>query len=300
MLANREAMRIWLAGTTKDRAALREPRETRTGADLVLAVRMRTLIRLAQLAALRMEGQGDLDEAWVWHRAALRSTRHCGMVGTFAERSVGADLFGQVTTSIRNWADHPHVTADMLRRAIDDVRAIDAMTPPLSQAIQSEYVALTRLLEDDSMTVAGIARITNGAEPDGKDRRAWAFRKFTRREPERSRRTARLIVANWLAVADLPDADRQARRLSSSKVPLYRPPDAAPESARRIGPEALSRWLDSTDLLKVALPPMADMERTLADEAATRDILSRHLTEQLDLREHGRPLGGSEGVNDPR
>ena len=62
-------------------------------------------------------------------------------------------------------------------------------------------------------------------------------------EPERSRRVARLVFANWLAQADTPWPLRPAY---VHELRLYDNGPGAPPASRALPPEDLARWYDST------------------------------------------------------
>ena len=51
-------------------------------------------------------------------------------------------------TRIEHWAADPRVDAGLLRKALDDTLAADAMTPPLSEALKLDYLMYLRDMEE--------------------------------------------------------------------------------------------------------------------------------------------------------
>lgn len=290
LFANTEAMEIWFLGTSMDRAVYVQPKDLRVESRMEVCRTLRRMIALAQLVGLRMEGQGELDEAWVWYRAGLRCSRHCGRNGGFIDRLIGLSLYERMEKSIRAWADHPNLSPSSLRRALDEVIAINAMTPTLAENLRSEYFAFSRYLDEPDLSLVKIDRDIIESRW-GPDRTPFGALKeatwcFALREPERSRRTIRLVWANWLSTSDLTAEDRRGRRLQYGY--FYLPPADAPEAVRRLSPEALDRWVGSTLYLRAVIPAIDSFEKALAQETTMRASLVVYLAEQLFRLEKGR------------
>ena len=115
----------------------------------------------------------------------------------------------------------------------------------------------------------------------------WDAWRFWRREPERSRRVIRLVMANWLAYYDLPPGNRPKADLDPSlNFDIYPFGPEAPAKARVLSPEALDRWLDSTHDAQVLLR-MLDLIQVRSNEWSNdRDLLIL-LGTQLYRRDHG-------------
>lgn len=293
LFANDEAMEAWFEGTMRDRALLRQPKDSRVADDLDVVGTLRRVIWLDQLVGLRMEAMGDLGEAWGWYRAGLRCSRHCEMNAGFRARLVGITLWDILAKSVRAWADHPNQSPSKLRQGLDEVIAIDAMTPPLSQALRAEYFAYAALLKDPELSIGMVLQDpaearSKGEQPGPLKRLEEASWRLVLREPERSRRVLRLVWANWLSVADLPPSKRlgRGRRLESGYY--YDPPPEAPVAVRRLTPERLDRWVGSTRYLRAIVPAFDDIDKADARDAATRASLIVDLAEQLYTRENGR------------
>ena len=303
--ANRDALKIWLAGTTKDRAVYVQPSKLRFETTLKVAQDLRTFARLAQLAGLRMEGQGDLEEAWTWYRAGLRSSRHVGMYGTFIERLIGNAIYSVLANNVRAWADHPNLNVDLLRKSLDDILVINAMTPSMSHGIRSEYFSIARFLDDPNATEWYIHQNLGG--PNAKNDKQTPFDKLKEnlwrvflREPERSRRVLRLVVANWLSVAELSPGERVKRRgFVAYSIPIYDPPADALPAARVLTRGLFDRWLKTTRFLVQLLPSFDHLNKAEIREEATRASLVIHLAEKLYEKDHGKPPESAETLVGP-
>jgi len=304
--ASGDAVELWLEGTGRDRSIYHQPKDMRSDTSLDVAHRLRSLARLGLIAGLRMESQGELEEAWDWYRAVLRCSRHVEMHGGFIERLQGIGIIHAASGPVRVWADHPNLSVGLLRKALDELVAIDAMTPPYSQNLRAEYYFLANLLDDPDLSAWKIqhgldAPGAGGAQggPSLRDRLDEAFWRLALREPERSRRALNLVWANWLSACDLPAAERAERRRVSSDRLLYDPPADAPEAARRLSPEALERWVASTRLLGPLLPNAGAIEGAIDRESGVRAGLIVHLAERLYIRERGETPGSPDVLVGP-
>ena len=107
--------------------------------------------RMGLLEGSRLEESGDVLGAWGWYRAALRASRHNGRHGFQVERLGGAALHDQASKSLTRWASDPRVDAGMLRRALGEVIAIDAMTVPQSETVKIHYLMLSHTMADPDL-----------------------------------------------------------------------------------------------------------------------------------------------------
>ena len=260
--------------------------------DLILA--LRSSPRLAFLEGSRLEAEGDLAGAWGWYRAALRSSRHCGKRGSLIERLIGTGAPRAASTESRAWAQLPGVDANALRRALNEVQAIDAMTPPMSDTVKCEYLSFQEAMARPDMLwkfLEAAVRAPNSPTPDTKTYAKTALLRaeaFLKRDPERSRRLLKLAVANWLAYCDRPSGERpplDPRRTNWSISP-GRPP---PPNARLLTPDRLNSWSDSSIFFHNLFPALDASRNAIDRERATQAALVVHLASELYRREHGEP-----------
>ncbi len=298
---NREACAVYRLGAERPDALDRVPVFAQGDSDAWdLWPSLHDLHVLALLESSRMEEQGDMAAAWGWFRAILRTNRHFGMHGTVLRRLVAVRRHQQIRDRLATWAADPRTTPALLRRAIDDVVAYESLAPSESYMLRTEYLGMDRMLDDPNGHGAGMPPawfISFASRPSVRTLlpilspeqmqsandlwRAW------RREPERSRRVIRLIMANWLAYFDLPPKDRPKPDLNAeSAFDIYSFGPEAPAKARVLSPAALGQWLDTTydaqELLR-----MLDLSRLRISEWANHRDLLILLGTQLYRRDHG-------------
>jgi hypothetical protein len=290
--ANLDALKVWYTGTTMERALFVEPNEqTWDASSLAQVQRMRAFPTLARIAAMRMESQGDFGEAWAFYRAVLRSSRHVAMYGSFIERLIAVSMYQSITNNIYAWSDHPNLNIDQLKKSLDDIYLIDAMGPSLRENLEAEYFGLSKLLDTPNLTtwkidevIKGVARQSPPSFLERADEVSW---KYLLREPERSKRVLSLCWANWLSVADLSLSDRAKLGHKFFVGTFYDPPADAPESAKKLSPEQLKGWVESTRYCELMLAGRQSLEQALVQEQKTRASLLIHIAERLYAREHG-------------
>ncbi|HKI18143.1 MAG TPA: hypothetical protein VKA15_09690 [Isosphaeraceae bacterium] len=256
---------------------------------------------LAVLEGSRMEEQGDMAAAWGWYRAILRANRHIGMLGTVLKRRVIYRWDQELRDRLALWAADPRTTPALLRQALDDAVACESLAASESYMLRAEYLDMDRMLDDPKGPGAQMPPawlISFASRPSVRPLMtyltSWEMRSATdlwrawRREPERSRRVLRLVIANWLAYFDLPPKDRPKLDLNatSSSYDFYSFGPEAPAKARVLSPEALGAWLDSTHDAHVLLR-MLDLNKLRFTEWANRRDLLIMLGTQLYRRDHG-------------
>ena len=130
------------------------------------------------------------------------------------------------------WADDRRTTPALLRQALDDVVACEALAPSERDSLKAGYLEVIWLLDGPSNPgrQVPLVRFRRFWNPDyqlapEQIQAIWNAWRFWRREPDRSRRVIRLVTANWLAYLNLPAEDRpQAdRRVASLDVYPFGP-----------------------------------------------------------------------------
>lgn len=301
---NQEALEYWRDGTDRPEAVYHQPRDITGETMLPVTQALREFGHLASLHGSRLEEQGDMAGAWTWYRALLRSSRHDGSHGVMMERLGGTHLHELACRRLTRWAADPRTDAALLRRALDEVIAIDGMTPSVSESVRVEYVVMMNDLSEDLPTLASQAgQMTSRSRPDpwyfyvGPARTAMVA---MTRDRERSRRVVRLFFANWLAHCDQPKRLRREAPDFTNRAPLIYLPDASsPPASRRLAPEAMVRAFESTMLARAILPTMDNFQRKIDHERAVQARLVVGLAEQLHRRERGVPPGSVEELVGP-
>jgi hypothetical protein len=284
----------WRAGSEKPDARYNHPEGLSMRTLLPVTQELLMLGRLAVLEGSRLEAEGDPAGAWGWYRAALRSSRHLGKHGFQIERSFGIVVHDEASKALTRWASDPRVDAAMLRRALDEVIAIDAMTPPLSESLKLNHLVFVHSLGDptlieDLLVSRDFGLPTDWSQelpvPQAARRPIQAARVLAADDRERSLRLARLMTANWLAQVDKPPHRRAKIARNDPRIYEHGPSD--PPASRALPPEELSRWLDSSLLASryfrglSTFAPLVDLERS------RQAALVVHLASELFRREHG-------------
>jgi hypothetical protein len=285
---SRAALAVWLEGTKRNRAVYIQPGEATFETVLPVTQESRNFARRMNLQAFKLQHEGDLTGSWTWLRANLRTGRHIGMNGFVIERLVGNAIFATASMQVKLWADDPRVDAKMLRVAMDDVLALDALDRSPSQMARAEYFSAMTAFRDQETSERMLPFATPAPPQTWKqkmsDRISRLIASF-RHEPERSRRVTRLIIANLLAACDLAPDERKQRIRQFGKLTLYAPAEGAPTT---ISPEALARWNETTRYARVFQSDWMNVEKNaLARDETSRASLLVHLAEQLYKREKG-------------
>jgi len=299
--ANAGAMAAWLEGTKRDRGVYMQPGTASVATMLPVCQSLRTFSRLANLAAFRREHEGDYAGAWAWYRANLRSSRHSGQHGFLIERLVGIALFDSASKAAIRWSDRPEVDARLLRAALDDVLALDGLTPPPVDSIRYEYYCMMNSLGDSglrSLAIEDLPKQRSGStsKVNGLERTRFLILATLCREPERSRRVARLVFANWLSASGLPASERSRRSSAAGQIGLY---DPAPGETPPISSAELSRWLETCWYANILLMNWKNADRSFARDELNRGRLIVHLAEGLYRREKGKEPGTADELVGP-
>jgi hypothetical protein len=280
-----EALALWLEGTKRDRAILVQPIDAIADTALDVNARLRNFSAMANLRAFQLQHEGDMAGSWTWLRANLRAGRHSGMNGFVVERLIGMAVYSSASKQAMHWADDPRVDARLLRQALNEVLAIDALTAPYRETFRGEFFATMNTIDDPEARERAVCMEKGtGKDLSGTFRNRLEARLATLyHEPERSRRVTRLIIANWLSACDLPPAEREARKVKIGKMTLFRP---GPGESSPVSLEAIAGWKASTRYVKELLDWFNFTDAMKRDELARAAILI-HLAEQLYKREHG-------------
>jgi hypothetical protein len=290
-----EALKLWRIGSEKPDARYDHADGLSMRTLLPITDQLRFLSRMAVLEGSRLEAEGNMAGAWGWYRATLRSSRHTGKHGFQVERLFGAAMHERASEALTRWASDPRVDAPMLRLALDEVIAIDAMTVPRSETLKVHYLVFVHSLDDPNL-IEDMILFRDDDEGDwceelpiplAAKKPIQAARVLAADDRERSLRLARLLTANWLAEVDKPPARRS--KLAKHDPPIYEADPAAPPSSRVLPPEKLARWLDSSLIASRCFRAIAKYAPAIERERARQGRLVVHLASELYRREHGEP-----------
>jgi hypothetical protein len=289
--ANRPALALWLEGTRRDDAVAFDPGNVTTLTDMSLIERLEEFSILAVLEASRRMSEGDAAGAWQHDLGVIRASQHRLRFAGLMQRSLGGRILKSVTPLALGWATDARVSGEMIRRAIADLGEAARMQAPVGEYLKADYVILRNTLRSAG-TVRDLLRHARGSVGGrGVFEIPMDAMAFITREPERSERVFQHIYANWIREIQKPQA---ARVLFHPGVGMIPPPPSGWSLAAKGGagpelpPEPLNRWLESSIIARVHLPPAAAVLDT--GEAQTRLIegLRLSLATELYRREVGR------------
>jgi hypothetical protein len=231
----------------------------------------RDFARLACLKAARLRAGPHPAGAWMWYRAALRSSAHLGMHNTLTGRLVGSAIYDLAADTSRDWAAQPEIKADDLRRALADVLAVNRMSPPFSETVKGDYLFSANSL--DGCIELGVRYIGEYLPYIG-------YR-------QRTRRALNLVYANLLSQAD---RSRWQRSPTRGKLGLFAGDRSLSRSPMVYSDEEIEgRFLAFPPDTKIAhyfVPPDSVFEFR-DNEQAWQSGLVLSLALQLHYREHG-------------
>jgi hypothetical protein len=288
---HREAISLLRAGSERPEAYLELP--GRPTGPFLLAEKQQVIVKLSWIgtAALfeagRLRAEGDPDGAWALLKAVVRASRDMERaVPTAWCRTTAFTQVQYAREPVTEWARDPSVGVALLRRALDDVAAAEALTPPLPAFYRGEYQAAEASLESPQWMIAERARGRAAAGVFDLSGVAPNLDAYLRGEPERTRRVLRLLAANDLAWCDQLAAQRPA--FAVPRLRIYQADPAAPPAARALPPEDLARWAES--ILIHPAPPwrMGDLELYDRTDRWSMNQLKEAIAVPLFTREMGR------------
>ena len=179
------------------------------------------------------------------------------------------------------------MTPALLRQALDDLTALEALTPPISLFYRHEYQTADESFMRLSLSSVLQDQRRSGIVPPGHFERLPGLEVYLRGEPERSRRVLRLLAANDLAWCDRPVSERPA--FAVPRLRIYEHNPAAPATARALSPQELARWTDST-LIRPALKwRLRDLEERDKNDRWSLGRFQEAVAVSLFTRESGHP-----------
>ena len=295
--ANREALALYRRGADRP-DALDAPTGTLGEYDRFQAVI--PFQRLALLEASRLEDQGDMAGAWGWYRAYLRTLHHVSSHGApyrrMAAQAWHTELLDRLEEMVCRPADNCRGIASGPRgracvrgdRPFGIVRAQGLVSSDRSAYSTRGTLEPARCPPRGSCD-SGPEEVPRGSVPIVTPEHFRAIASAWnawRREPERSRRVLRLLMANRLAYYEMPPDRRPAPDPNVTACELYPFGPDAPANARVLSPESLGHWLEST-VDPSDLVSLVESRGIRIREVANHHALVMLLATRLYRREHG-------------
>jgi hypothetical protein len=225
---------------------------------------LRELNAFAAVGLVRAQTAADPAAAWGWFRAVLRASRHLGRHAGWDGRAAGMGVLDAAADPIRAWASRGLPTG-LYRRAVADLLALEALTPPPSTAWRHEFARLE----------AGLAGPPPSDATPLADGPLARVVRYLGGEPERSRRVLRLIAANWLAVCDRSPGSRPEPTFRESLF-LFDPDPAdpkAPRPLRALPADRVARFLDESEWAERGLPDFLRTDEHFAERALRGELV---------------------------
>jgi hypothetical protein len=264
---------------------------------------------LALLEASRLEAQGDMAGAWTWYRAIFRVKVHVMRRGSVFQRWVGDRNTRDFKPQLAAWAADRRTSVNLLRRALDEIKLGEPKPEWDAYSLKIEYLEmLTELDKDWGWVQQGEnwdrpPRILGEPLPPGFAWIPYGAKRYSRNEPERSRRVLRLAFANWLAHAEEKDPRYRMPAVRATFGPAQRPSTlyfysvapGGPANAQRLATENLAEALVGTLDARLLLthwlwPGVRTVERREHRELV---IL---LAEEIYRCERGKPPASDEAL----
>ncbi|MBD3673641.1 MAG: hypothetical protein HUJ26_08975 [Planctomycetaceae bacterium] len=273
---NEDALLAWKNGTEKDKALYIAAKDYSIAVLLEVTQELRELHRTAMLRCKELEAEGKPQEAWEWYRASIRASRHAGTHGGLMERLVGIALFQTTADPLQTWAAYPELTADDLRKAIEQLQSDWQLTEKISTSLQIEYLALDQAIKNYS---------EEGLVPMGESLPGTPGLLYILGEPELSRRVMSIYFRNQLKFCDLPVYERPR---TVSRNDLYDDPRGFElGDGDHWDATGFETAFQRAILARLVLPATSQIQRALDREEAKYRTLLVMLAGQAYRRDHG-------------
>jgi hypothetical protein len=290
---NREALAIYRQATERPDAldpAISSLHDSYEPLPSGLYFRLMVLLEASRLE----DDHGEMAGAWGWYRAMLRTIHHVGMRGSVQRRLTIQLWYGTLHERLATWAADPRTTPALLRQALADIVACEALALSEQDSLKASYLSVNSLLDSPKNpgSMVPTARLRQIGQPnDPLTRQArqklWDAWRLWRHEPERSRRVIRLLTANWLAYQDLPPRNRPKPDPKVAAFDVYPLGPQSPASARALSPEALERWFRTTHDAQEVLRYLSPTAVQAKEEGNHAEILMLLATELYRRDHHG-------------
>lgn len=291
--AHREAISLLREGSQRPEASLDRPGRpsgpSSAMADQEIIARLSWVGNAAIFEAGRLQSEGDPVAAWALLKAVVRASRDMERAAPSTWcRGTAIILLQYAREPVAAWARDPKAKVELLRQALADLAANEALVPPISNYYRSEYRTALDSLANLQPLIAERARGRAAAAAGAFDLSVHApnLDAFLRGEPERSRRVLLLLAANDLAWCDRPADERPP--FAVPRLQIYENEGSSPPAAQPLPPEELARWAHSTLLNPVPPWRTGELEKLEKIDRWSLGQLKEAVAVPLFTRETGR------------
>ncbi|HCS55231.1 hypothetical protein [Rubinisphaera sp.] len=206
----------------------------------------REFARMCVIRAWIASENGNDAEAAKWLLCNLRTSRLVELHGCIINRLVGIALHNMSSETIVKWLDRQQLSQSELEQFLNEVQAIQQMTPPISDHIKMEYLMV--LHSEEILQGEVFPSSTPGA---AKAVLPWAF--YFQGEPELLFRVYGHCVSNNLRYVDLPKYKRPSRSSHGSNICyLFEKPITESTHPSNLSPEKIELAAESSVLFQLA------------------------------------------------
>ncbi len=254
--ANCQALELFQRGAEQPDAIRNLAKD---GLNLYDSVNAYEVTVLSLLEGAKRQESGDMEGAWNCYRAVLRMTTHSirrSSEPQFHNIQYRRWLRQRLTT----WAADPRTTISQIKPVLDEALQSEPRPEWDSFALKMGYLEFMRSLERpihplDRQEIERELTVRLGDMQMSADiiESIESARRFLLREPERSRRVAKLLYANWLAHVESreprprkPAVRALLKAIKPRSVALYPVSARSLAGARALPPHEVARWLVTT------------------------------------------------------
>jgi hypothetical protein len=289
---NDPAIALMCEGTMRPEAFLESTGPARD--PMVVAEKSEVIRRLSWIGdaaifkAERLQSEGDPAGAWSLFKAVIRVSRDMERaLPTSWSRVTAIILVQYARQPVADWAGDNAVSPALLRRALDDLAALEGLTPPISHFCREEYGAAEESFQQLSPEAVFQDQQKSGIGRTGRFGYLPALEVYLRGEPERSFRVLRLLAANDLAWCDRPVSERPD--FAVPRLRIYEHDATTPAAARALAPDVLARWCDSTLIVPALKWRLGELDEREKQDRWSLNQLTEAVAVSLFNRETGRP-----------
>lgn len=285
---NSVTMSVWYQGTEKPQSLSIQPAQQSMDSPYFPVSDCRTIGRLAEYSAIKAEADGKFDDAWRWHRALIRYSRHVGMYGDNHDRSTGTRLHEIATANVVNWSNTEQLKNSDLLTALAQAQEDFLMTARPTTTIIVEYFVALDELNHLSKKRDQFQRVEEYGISIGEVPKPHLL--FVRNEPEFTKRLLQHQVANLLAFAEMSLPDRpqfipDQPEMLIGQFPYF---DAELPGRQFFSAEEFQEAFDQSLIAKFILPESLVIYRNVFREQASQSMLELVLAAQWYRRIHGK------------